>query len=542
MKNRLSKTAVFLTVVLLVLLFQFAPCYVLAAEEQSPAGGEPAPGVMMKLVPSADAAEVGKIFTVTMQAVAGSQPVAGVDAFVNFNPGCMEVVQVLPNTRALGIKANLKIDNVAGHVDYSGLRSASQPFPTGTFNIAAIIFRCLNESDNALVEFSREMPRQTIVAYNGKQVLGDTAGCYIRLIKTGAASDAVEQDTAVSEKAVAMKLIPPVEVVKAGHSFTVDIQIEAGAQPLAAADIFINFDPAYLEAEAVNPDKHTLETQLNLEVDNTDGRIDYSAGAFPGPVTGTFTAATIAFKALKDTKGTTVSFNNEMPRKTIAAYKGRQVLGETGDCEVAIKKAAKMKLVPSVETVTVGDTFTAGIEIETSQLIAAIDTFIDFDAACLELLDFVPEAAGLAGHLNFKVDDVSGYFDYSTGCLGIMNQQDGNFIVATLTFKALKAAENTTLSFHRELPRKTEVAYAGQSILDVAEGCTFTLVENEAVQDTPLYTAAPEPTKITLNIENMMKTIAESKLEAGDEDINQDGKVDALDITLAERIIAGLDS
>ncbi|MCL4533744.1 MAG: cohesin domain-containing protein [Bacteroidetes bacterium] len=133
---------------------------------------------------------------------------------------------------------------------------------------------------------------------------------------------------------VAIALSPATVQVKRGETFSIEVQLVAGAQKLDAVQASLSFDPKYAQvvdttgapATAVEAGK-ALPTLLLNQADNAKGSIDYAAGAAfePGKEpSGTFTLATMHLKALQAGQ-TTISFASAPPHKTEAAYGGKFV-------------------------------------------------------------------------------------------------------------------------------------------------------------------------------------------------------------------------
>lgn len=128
----------------------------------------------LELVSSASEVVIGQEFTVTINVkCAEGQPVAGADAFLNFDPVHLEALSITPNLTKLGTQANLNIDNTSGCADYSALKSEAQPTPTGAFPIATVTFKAKTKTDKTTVTFSLSAPRMSCVAY-GEDCLAGT--------------------------------------------------------------------------------------------------------------------------------------------------------------------------------------------------------------------------------------------------------------------------------------------------------------------------------------------------------------------------------
>jgi hypothetical protein len=103
---------------------------------------------------------------------------------------------------------------------------------------------------------------------------------------------------------VDMSIVPATYTAVVNETFSVDIEL-SGADPVRGASAFVDFDQTKLEVQSITPGG-SLDTVLENTYDNVAGTIDYSAGKLSGTLpTGTFTLATIEFKALAETGSTT---------------------------------------------------------------------------------------------------------------------------------------------------------------------------------------------------------------------------------------------
>jgi len=158
---------------------------------------------------------------------------------------------------------------------------------------------------------------------------------------------AVSSESADGEVVIAVR--PESTQVDVDDIFTLDIEIEAGGQQVDGASAYLDFDPVFLEVvdESGNPTTQiiagaTLEDVFINTVNNSEGQVDYSAGAplIGTPPSGTFTLATIRFRAKAQTGGTSVVFVFNPPlRDTIIAYQGISVLGAHVNGDVTISAA-----------------------------------------------------------------------------------------------------------------------------------------------------------------------------------------------------------
>ncbi len=130
--------------------------------------------VNLILSPALQTVQAGDTFEVIIQAQSGSQEVVGVDAYLDFDPARLAVVDM--NSRQDGIQISggttlnvplwNSVNNATGHIDYSA--GAFNPYPHGTFTLATIRFLALAAtSPTTTVVFSTSFERPTLV-------MGDT--------------------------------------------------------------------------------------------------------------------------------------------------------------------------------------------------------------------------------------------------------------------------------------------------------------------------------------------------------------------------------
>jgi hypothetical protein len=137
---------------------------------------------------------------------------------------------------------------------------------------------------------------------------------------------------------------PAFKSVQPDQIFTLNVVIRAGNQPIDGAQAYLDFDPTDLLVVdlAGNPTNQIIAgTALDLliqnTVDNGAGQINFAAGKIGGPFpTGTFTLATIRFKALGESAGSWVTFHRNTPRDTKVVFTSNLLLEQTTDGVVVI--------------------------------------------------------------------------------------------------------------------------------------------------------------------------------------------------------------
>lgn len=139
---------------------------------------------------------------------------------------------------------------------------------------------------------------------------------------------------------VDLVLLPPHHTVNAGDTFDVTIEAQRHGQEIHGIDVFLNFDPTYLEVESITPGV-ALDIVLVEVFDNDAGTLGYSAGRLVPPFPGdTFDVAVVTFRAKAGTDSTPISFHHDSPRQTLAVFDGVSKLDETIGATVTITDVA----------------------------------------------------------------------------------------------------------------------------------------------------------------------------------------------------------
>jgi hypothetical protein len=169
--------------------------------------------------------------------------------------------------------------------------------------------------------------------------LGATCGSGAALSLSPATEPTLKRAVAAEQVAagtVEIKLLPS-GTVTAGDVFTLTIQVAAGAQQIDGASAYVDFNPTYLQAQAITPDNTNLAFTLQNSFDNDAGRVDYAAGSLFGFPSGTFAIARIRFivVAAPPVWGTLLTYAAVNPRKTDATFGGGSVLKVAHGAEVS---------------------------------------------------------------------------------------------------------------------------------------------------------------------------------------------------------------
>jgi parallel beta-helix repeat protein len=143
---------------------------------------------------------------------------------------------------------------------------------------------------------------------------------------------------------VSMMLKPPTTTAYVGGTVQLAITIRSGQQPVDRAEAHLDFDPTVLQVVSLTGGS-ALPAELQNAYDNGVGTVDYDAELLTGdPPSGTFTLATVTFRALTETPGTVISFVVAAPRRSDVLYGGHSVLGEHADGEVRVAARRRVYL------------------------------------------------------------------------------------------------------------------------------------------------------------------------------------------------------
>jgi hypothetical protein len=153
---------------------------------------------------------------------------------------------------------------------------------------------------------------------------------------------------------------------------------------------------------------------------------------------------------------------------------------------------------PASTTVEVGQEFAVDIVVQAGQQpVDAVDAFVDFDPALVQVLEIMPGTA-LPTFLQSSFDNTTGQINYSAGRPLVNGPASGTFTLATIRLRALAPTPGTQLTFVFEPPsRKTDVFFQGLSVFRSATDATVVIQQPTptatVVPPTATPTAAPRP-------------------------------------------------
>ena len=111
------------------------------------------------------------------------------------------------------------------------------------------------------------------------------------------------------------------------------------------------------------------------------------------------------------------------------------------------------------------------------QDVTGIAAFLDFDPTCLEVKS-ITKGSTLDTALLSTYDNVAGTIDYSAGIFTQPFFSD-TFTVATITFSTKVETTGTSIGFHKEGDRTSDVDFSGTSKLNTITGAMVTINDND---------------------------------------------------------------
>ncbi|MFQ5342789.1 MAG: hypothetical protein ACE5F6_14715, partial [Anaerolineae bacterium] len=154
--------------------------------------------------------------------------------------------------------------------------------------------------------------------------------------------------------------------------------------------------------------------------------------------------------------------------------------------------SAVLAVAPSITTIGVGESFTITFQVQAGvQQVQIASAYLNFDTAVLQVAAVVGGAT-LPLELQKGFDNVAGTADFSAGIIcSDPNCPSGTFVLASVTFNAIATSPGTALAFNSVLPRQSDVAFSGSSVLNHTEDGTV-IVQGPTA--TPTRTATSTPT------------------------------------------------
>jgi len=506
--------------------------------------------------PSLVTTYAGGVFVVDVVVEAGSQPVDGAEAHLDFDAGVLQVVEVTAGT-TLPSEIQSIFDNAAGTVDYAAGVLTGDP-PAGTFVLATIRFQALASTVGlpTPLSFAFAAPRITDLAYQGSSILSSFA------------DGAVMVEEAVTlAGSVSLQGRPPAPDPSWSIPLSFTVHMPGDPAPLfsftPSTDSSGDFSVTGLPAGSYDlkvKNAHTLRNRYS-EISLVPGPQSVHLGTlFEGDGNGDNIVNILDFSLLRTFFGLpegnpspdeNVDFNGD-GRVNISDFSlMRTNFGMAGDIDVVAGTSigdepwppsggpeggtVTLLLSPASQRGSVGDTTYVDIIIKSgSQAVDGVEVHLDFDPAVLGVRDEAGQPAesiiggtALPDELLNLVDSEQGRIDYAAGVLqGPL--PSGTFVVATVPFEVLAAhPSDVLLSVVTALPRKTDITFEGASTLGAYAGARVSACLLEDVD-----------CDCQVDVHDVMEVVHFWHNPAFDpilHDLDRDGDVDIIDVQMAVR-------
>jgi len=323
--------------------------------QDAPLAEAQAQEVSINVSPATTEISIGDSFSIDIVIDPGAESVDSAQAYLEFDPAVLEVQQIT-GSGVLPIELLSNYNNTLGQIAYSSATFGAAA--SGPFTLATVQMRALTESAGTQIAFTFfPLERRTkvrhglVVLIDHEHGVANDGNVIINAASPTATSPAqptTEATPTISPTlptatstftpvpgGVNLVIDPATITVGQDNVFTLDVIIQAGSLPVDSAQVYIDFNPTYLNVLGLTGGL-SLPTELDKSYNNSTGQISYSAVTFGAGATGTFTLVTIQLQAMSITAGTDLTFSFISPRETKVRNSSVNVLGSSNGGQVEI--------------------------------------------------------------------------------------------------------------------------------------------------------------------------------------------------------------
>jgi parallel beta-helix repeat protein len=437
--------------------------------------------VILSVEPPESNLYIGQEFDINIIVKAGTQPIDGASAYLDFETTYLEVLSMTTGDHLDQVLEN-SFDNGAGHINFAAGKLAA-PFPSGDFELVTIRLKTKAETPEAgtALSFVFNPPRDTNATFSGismfehaeNGVLHISAGA---LVKGNVELQGREPKPDTSwETEIQVSFTVPSET-EPRYSFTTTTD-QNGQFQVGSVDP-LNYEMRVkgthtlqkLVSVSLTPGGNLVNVGTLLEGDANDDNcvtiLDFSklAGTF-GKCEGDSgfdsqadfnqdgCVTILDFSLLAANFGQCGASNPSMMVSSLLSVSGGSVV---------------MGVVPSTSQVNVGETFEIVIEVQAGeQQVDSASAYLDFDPTLLEVVNMTS-----GDHLNLTLensfDNGAGTIDFAAGKL-TSPFPSGDFELVTISLRAKAATARTPLGFVFNPSRRTDATFNGASVFEYAE-------------------------------------------------------------------------
>lgn len=445
--------------------------------------GAPVDGVILAVNPASQTAALGQNFTVEIQVRAGTRQVDGASAYINFNPAHLNVVSITPGTVFTNTLENTH-DNAIGQLNFSA--GSLSNFPTGTFTLATITFRPHVQVSQTTLTFNSVNPRKSDATFGGASILGSTVNGTVTINQSSTINASVNLQGRPAKPDPSWSVPLTVDLTLTGQTtpryrFTLTSD-NRGAFTLT------DIQPGSYRVAVKNG--HTLQVVHNITVQTETNTAEF--GPLPeGDANNDNYVTLLDFSILASTYGRSeggqgfdgrADFNEDNYITLLDFSLLATNFGDSGSVVSGLNAAAtvgaapgqyaNLIMQPGTHQVLPGETFKIAVIVESGDdNFDSAQASINFDPALLQVVALKGNTTAFPMALLNDFNNTLGTIDYAAGA--VENFPHGRVQLVEIEFRAKSTEGTTAITFNQTGVRKSDVAFAGNSVLANIESASI---------------------------------------------------------------------
>jgi uncharacterized repeat protein (TIGR01451 family) len=453
---------------------------------------------ILRLAPGYNRVAGGEVFAVEIEADAGDGAVDRVQAFLDFDPAKLRVVdengspanRLTPGAALANVLLN-GADNATGRIGFVAQGAAQ----TGRFTVAIAHFQAISTTQTSRLTFSVAAPRHSDLLFSGDSVLAGLRGGLVTVARGARLNGqaAMQGRPAAPDASWAVPLLLTLgQPGERGPAYTFGmVSSETGA--FTAPGIALPGDYR-VRLKGVHTLRNLLPTTLTAGANTVNMETLLEGDAFgDNRLNGrdvSLVAAAYGKNRGQQAFNPRADFNEDGAVNAADLALLRANLGRRGDLLLGASAAAvggddplridlaprqvgpvSLRITPAAARAAIGQIVTFDIMAAAgAQPVDAVEMYVDYDPALLQAVDAggtaattLQPGAALNEVLLNRVDPNWGWADYIAAGTG-GPAPNGDFVVARLRFKVVQAGQ-AAVRFSFADWRETDAAYQGDSVL-----------------------------------------------------------------------------
>lgn len=309
-----------------LLIFVFAlitiPIVIYFVNQQQELRSRAAPATSMTLSATPTTVNAGQSFTINVNIDTGSNVIVVGDIVLTYDATKIQATDITAGSFFTSPQVVGKDTATPGTIKASILSGSTSEAKSGIGTLAVATFTV--KSGVAAGATTIGIGDKTIIS-----ALGTDQGTNVLVSKTPATITVGQSSSQTGNTTLSAQSSST--TVTQNQTFTVNVVINTNGDTITAADVFLTFEPAKIEAIDIAPGSFIPSAaSTGKVVNNTSGRLNLSVLLPTGsqPVSGSGTLVTATFKAKADATGvTTIGFGTDT--KVVASGGGNVLVGKT---------------------------------------------------------------------------------------------------------------------------------------------------------------------------------------------------------------------